>query len=79
MIFTHHNGRIPKEIMSVKNKSCELDFIPTELLKTMLPYCIKTIAQIVNISLAKGLFATDWKTAIVNLKSKQSNKFYVLC
>ena len=50
---------VQTEIMSVKNKSCELDIIPTES-------CIETIAQIVNISLRKGLFATDWKTAIVH-------------
>ena len=44
--------------MSMKNKSCELDIIPTELLKAMLPSCIETLAQIVNISQMKGLFAT---------------------
>ena len=57
---------VQKEIMSMKNKSCEPDIIPTELLKAMLPSCIETIVQIVNISLPKGLFATDWKTAIVH-------------
>ena len=56
---------VQKEIMPMKNKSCELDFIPTQLLKAMLPSCIETIAQNVNISLTKGLFVTDWKTGII--------------
>ena len=56
---------VQEEIMSVKNKFFKLDIIPIELLKAMLLSCIETIAQIVNISLTKGLFATDWKTAIV--------------
>ena len=32
----------------------------------MLPLCIEKITHFVNISLTKGLFANDWKTAIVH-------------
>ena len=57
---------VQKEIMSMKNKSCKLNIISTELLKEMLPSCIEIITHIVNISLTKGLFANDWKIAIVH-------------
>ena len=66
MLFTPHDGKVQKEIMSMKNKSCKLDIISTELLKEILPPCIEIITHIVNISLTKGLFANDWKTAIVH-------------
>ena len=50
----------------MKNKSCKLNIIPTQLLKEMLPSCIEIIAHIVNISLTKRLFVNAWKTAIVH-------------
>ena len=56
---------VQKEIMSKKNKSCELDPIPMNLLKEILQSCTKTIAHIVNTSLTKEIFANNWKTAIV--------------
>ena len=56
---------VQKEMMSMRNRSCGLDIIATELLKEMLPSCIEIITHIMNISLTKGLFADDWKTAIV--------------
>ena len=56
---------VQKEIMSMKSKSCELDAIPTNLLKELLPSCIGTITHIVNTSLTKGIFANNWKTALV--------------
>ena len=56
---------VQKEIMSMKNKSCKLDIISTELLKEMLPSCTEIITHIINISLTKGLFTNDWKIAIV--------------
>ena len=54
-----------KEIMEVKNKSCKLDIIPTTLLKEMLPACLHTITQIVNLTLTNGDFNEEWKTTIV--------------
>ena len=56
---------VQKEIMSMKNKTCELYAIPTNLLKEILPSCTETITHIVNTSLTKGIFANSWKTAIV--------------
>ena len=50
----------------MKNKSCELDAIPTNLLKEILPSCIETITHIVNTSLTKGIFTNNWKTVIMH-------------
>ena len=54
---------VQKEIMSMKIKSCELDPMPTNLLRETLPSCNETITQIVSTSLTKGIFANNWKTA----------------
>ena len=56
---------VQKEIMSMKSNSCELDTIPTNLLKELLPSCTGKTTHIVNTSLTKGIFANNWKTAIV--------------
>ena len=48
---------VQKEILLMKNKSCELDPIPMNLLKEILLTCIKTITHRVNTSLTKGIFA----------------------
>ena len=52
-------------IASLKSKSCELDAIPTTILKKMLLDVIPLITKIVNISLTDGCFCRDWKTAVV--------------
>ena len=54
-----------REIIGMKNKSCELDQIDTSTLKDILTVCLPIIIQIVNMSLTKGNFNEDWKTAIV--------------
>ena len=59
------NEEIEREILSMKNKTCELDTIPTNLLKDILLAVIKIIMQIVNMSLTTGTFPLDWKTTIV--------------
>ena len=46
-------------------KSCVSDSIRTELLKTTLKKTSPIIAKIMNTSLEEGMFASDWKTAIV--------------
>ena len=56
---------IEKEICSMNNKTCELNAIPTYLIKDVLPAVLKTITQIVNMLLTTGTFPLDWKTAIV--------------
>ena len=49
----------------MKTKSCELDDIPTDILKQMLPKVIGLITKIVNMSLKQGVYSTKWKVAMV--------------
>ena len=53
-------------IHNMSSKSCELDAIPTTLLKQILPDVIKVISKIVNISLTTGAFSQSWKTAVIH-------------
>ena len=41
------------------------DPVPTNLLKEILPQLIKLITKIINTSLELGVFASQWKVAIV--------------
>ena len=43
-------------ISGLKSKSCELDPIPTTILKVMLPKILPLITKIVNKSLGEGVF-----------------------
>ena len=52
-------------IKSMVSESCELDVIPTTLLKDILPHIIDTLVKIINASLEQGVFAEKWKVAIV--------------
>ena len=52
--------------MSSPRKSCELDPLPTVLLKACLDVLIKPITDIINASLCLGLFPEDFKCAHVN-------------
>ena len=52
-------------IMKMKNKHCDLDIIPTSTLKQILDACLPVITQIVNLSLTKGEFCEEWKSAVV--------------
>ena len=52
-------------IMSMKSKCCELDALPTSLLKRMIDVCLPSIMKIVNLSLEMGQFTYQWKVAIV--------------
>ena len=65
-------SEICKIIMRMKSKLCELDPIPTTLMKRLLPKCICIITNIVNISLETGQFYSGWKVAVVQPLSKKS-------
>ena len=74
-----HN-KVKREIMGMK-KSCKLDQISTPALKEIIAACLLTITCIVNMSLTRGDFITDWKLAIVrpllkNPHSKPLHKNY---
>ena len=47
------------------SKSCELDPLPTTLLKEILPGVIEPLTKILNVSLIQGIFADTWKVAII--------------
>ena len=50
----------------MSSTSCELDTIPTTLLKQILPDVIGAITKIINISLTTGAFSQSWKTAVIH-------------
>ena len=52
-------------IMSMQSNSCELDQIPTAVLKEILDYMLPSITKLVNLSLENGLFVDSWKCAVV--------------
>ena len=52
-------------IGKMASKSCEINPIPTTLLKKVLPSVIGPITAIVNCSITQGIFAQHWKIAII--------------
>ena len=56
---------ISKEIRQMASKSCELDPIPTMLLKRLLPWFIDIITDIINESITTGIFPMEWMIAII--------------
>ena len=59
-------------VMRIKSKSCQLDPIPTTLLKNILLSILPAVTKIINLSLLSGTFLQNWKTAIVTpLLNKQ--------
>ena len=52
-------------IKQMKSKSCELDDLPTDILKKILPTVISLITKIINMSLESGEFSESWKVAVV--------------
>ena len=52
-------------IHNMSSKSCELDAIPTTLLKQILPDVTGVIMKIVYISLTTGALSQSWKTAVI--------------
>ena len=58
-------SHVIKTLVKLQTKSCELDVVPTKILKEIMDSLIDPITKIVNISLSKGQFASEWKTAIL--------------
>ena len=56
---------VKKIIFGMKTKTCEMDPIPTNLLKEILPSVIEPITNIVNTSLQQGIFSKHWKVAVI--------------
>ena len=66
--------QIYKVIMDMPTKSYELDIISTKLLKQVLYSCIPAIMKIINLSLDKGDFRSQWKSAVVHPLIKSLSK-----
>ena len=58
-------AQVKKIISSLATKSCELDIMPSKLLKEVLPEILPIITRIVNLSLVNGVFTDSWKVAII--------------
>ena len=72
-LLTLTNEEIERKILSMKNKTCELDTISTNLIKDILPAVLKTITQI-NMSLTTGTFPLNWNTAIIRPLIKKAGQ-----
>ena len=59
-------SQVKKIIMEMQSKLCELDPIPTTLLKEVLHIVLPTTTKIANLSLCQGEFCSAWKTATVH-------------
>ena len=59
--------------MKSASKSCDLDPIPTNILKALLDILIKPITAIINLSLESGTFPLSFKEAHVEPLLKKSN------
>ena len=62
-LFTEEE--ILKVIKAAKNSTCELDIIPTKLLKDIVGSLLPTITKIMNLSLSSGIVPLSLKHAIV--------------
>ena len=69
--FAPLTQEVRTEIIGMKNKSCKLDQMDTSTLKDILTVCLPAITQIANVSLTKGDFNEDWKTATVRSHIKK--------
>ena len=58
---------VTKIVKSMATKSCEMDALPTTLLKDNLDHLIGLPTKLVNTSLKQGAYAKSWKTVIINL------------
>ena len=56
---------VKKLILKMKTKTCELDVLPTAVLKQIIDKCLPSITKIVNLSLSVCIFSGNWKMAIV--------------
>ena len=52
--------------MDMKPKTNELDLLPVTFLKENIEKFVGLLVNIVNISLQSGVFAKEWKTALLH-------------
>jgi len=56
---------VDKLLSKCNSKCCELDPIPTKIIKEHKEILIPVLKKIINLSLREGQFIPDWKTSIV--------------
>ena len=56
---------VAKLVKSMATKPCEMDVLPTTLLKDNLDHLIGLLTKLVNTPLKQEVYAKSWKTAIV--------------
>ena len=52
-------------IRGMPAKYCNLDPIPSQILKDLAPYLAEELTKLVNVSLMHGVYAKEWKLAIM--------------
>ena len=57
--------QVEKIMRSMPSKCCELDVMPPKIMKQIIPSIITPITNLINNSLENGVFANNWKTAII--------------
>lgn len=67
------DNELLQTIISLPEKSCELDPIPTWLLKQCAHELLPIISTLINLSLVSGSFPDDFKTAIIRPILKKAN------
>ena len=70
---TASENEVRKTIIKSASKSCDLDPIPTSILKALLDILIKPITTIINLSLEFGTFPLSFEEARVTPLLKKSN------
>ena len=72
--FTLLNTKeVRKFIEGSTKKTCTLDPVPTSIMTSCIDVLLPVITKIVNLSLESGIFAGDWKCALVNPLLKKDN------
>lgn len=56
---------VKKVMLSLPTKSCELDYIPTKILKDHIDALAPLVCSVVNLSLKTGHFPLKWKEALI--------------
>ena len=73
--FSTSKADLKTIINQMPNKSCQLDILKkTATLKKVIDTCIPAITRVINLSLDKGGFYANWKTAVVKLLIKVRQK-----
>ena len=70
---------IAKVITAVPSKSCELNPMPTDILKQFLPVLLLYITKMCNASLHEGILPTSQCSAIVTPRLKKAGSWFSRC